>query len=74
MASSKKYLSFIFEQRSDLDEITYKSMMGKGNHYAVFIATSAVSNPFDTVFLCTKSADFEDQYAKKVLREKIGGC
>lgn len=29
MASSKEYLSFILEQLSDLDEITYKSMMGE---------------------------------------------
>ena len=29
MPSSKEYLSFILEQLSDLDEITYKSMMGE---------------------------------------------
>lgn len=29
MASSKEYLNFILEQLSDLEEITYRSMMGE---------------------------------------------
>ncbi len=29
MASSKEYLEFILEQLSDLDEITYRAMMGE---------------------------------------------
>ena len=29
MASSKEYLNFILEQLSDLDDITYRSMMGE---------------------------------------------
>ena len=29
MASSKEYLDFILEQLSDLEEISYKSMMGE---------------------------------------------
>lgn len=29
MASSKEYLQFILEQLSDLDEITYRAMMGE---------------------------------------------
>ena len=29
MASSKEYLNFISEQLSDLEEITYRSMMGE---------------------------------------------
>lgn len=29
MASSKEYLSFILEQLSELDEITYRAMMGE---------------------------------------------
>lgn len=29
MASSKEYLQFILEQLSDLDEITYRKMMGE---------------------------------------------
>ncbi len=29
MASSKEYLSFILEQLSGLDDITYKAMMGE---------------------------------------------
>ncbi len=29
MASSKEYLDYILEQLSDLDEITYRAMMGE---------------------------------------------
>ena len=29
MASSKEYLDFILEQLSDLEEISYKTMMGE---------------------------------------------
>ena len=29
MASSKDYLQFILEQLSDLEEITYRAMMGE---------------------------------------------
>ncbi len=29
MASSKEYLEFVLEQLSDLEEITYRSMMGE---------------------------------------------
>ena len=29
MASSKEYLEFILEQLSELDEITYRAMMGE---------------------------------------------
>ena len=29
MASSKNYLQFILEQLSELDEITYRAMMGE---------------------------------------------
>ena len=29
MASSKEYLNFILEQLSELEEITYKTMMGE---------------------------------------------
>lgn len=29
MASSKEYLDFTLEQLSELDEITYKTMMGE---------------------------------------------
>ena len=29
MASSKNYLQFVLEQLSELDEITYRTMMGE---------------------------------------------
>ena len=33
MASSKEYLHFILEQLSDLDDISYRSMMGEYIRY-----------------------------------------
>ena len=29
MASSKEYLDFIFEQLSELDDVSYRAMMGE---------------------------------------------
>ena len=38
MASSKEYLHFILEQLSDLDDISYRSMMGE---YILYIAVKS---------------------------------
>ena len=42
MASSKEYLQFILEQLSDLEEITYRAMMGEFIIY--YRGTSKISN------------------------------
>lgn len=44
MASSKEYLSFILEQLSDLDDITYKSMMGE---YIIYYRGKIVGGIYD---------------------------
>ena len=48
MASSKEYLNFISEQLSDLEEITYRSMMGE---YIVYYRGKIVGGIYDDRFL-----------------------
>ena len=55
MASSKEYLYFILEQLSELDEITYRAMMGE---YIVYYRGKIVGGVYDNRLLVkpTKSA------------------
>ena len=55
MASSKEYLNFILEQLSELDEITYKRMMGE---YIIYYRGKIVGGIYDDRLLVkpTKSA------------------
>lgn len=48
MASSKEYLDFILEQLSDLQDITYKSMMGE---YILYYKGKIVGGIYDDRFL-----------------------
>ena len=48
MASSKEYLDFILEQLSDLEKITYRSMMGE---YIVYYRGKIVGGIYDDRFL-----------------------
>lgn len=48
MASSKEYLDYILEQLSELDEITYKAMMGE---YIIFYRGKIVGGVYDDRFL-----------------------
>ncbi|MBE7068948.1 MAG: competence protein TfoX [Ruminococcaceae bacterium] len=48
MASSKEYLDFILEQLSDLDDITYKAMMGE---YIIYYRGKIVGGIYDDRFL-----------------------
>ena len=48
MASSKKHLEFILEQLSDLEEITYKAMMGE---YIIYYHGKIVGGIYDDRFL-----------------------
>ena len=55
MSSSKEYLKFILEQLSELDEISYKTMMGE---YIIYFHRKIVGGIYDNRFLVksTKSA------------------
>ena len=48
MASSKDYLEFILEQLSELDDITYKAMMGE---YIIYYRGKIVGGIYDDRFL-----------------------
>lgn len=48
MASSKEYLDFILEQLSDLEEISYRAMMGE---YIVYYRGKIVGGIYDDRFL-----------------------
>ena len=48
MASSKEYLDFILEQLSELEEITYRSMMGE---YIVYYRGKIIGGIYDDRFL-----------------------
>ena len=55
MASSKGFLDFILEQLSDLDDISYRAMMGE---YIIYYRGKVVGGIYDDRFLVkpTKSA------------------
>ncbi|MBR0088463.1 MAG: TfoX/Sxy family protein, partial [Clostridia bacterium] len=55
MASTKEYLEFILEQRSNLEEISYRAMMGE---YIIYYRGKVVGGIYDDRFLIkpTKSA------------------
>ena len=55
MASSKEYLAFILEQLSELDDISYRAMMGE---YIIYYRGKVVGGIYDDRFLVkpTKSA------------------
>ena len=48
MASSKEYLDFILEQLSELDEITYRGMMGE---YIIYYCGKVIGGIYDDRFL-----------------------
>ena len=48
MASSKEYLEYILEQLSDLDDISYRAMMGE---YIIYYRGKVVGGIYDDRFL-----------------------
>ena len=48
MASSKGYLDFILEQLSELDDVTYRAMMGE---YIIYYRSKVVGGIYDDRFL-----------------------
>lgn len=75
MSSSKEYLNFILEQLSELEDITYRAMMGE---YIIYYHGKIVGGIYDDRFLVKPvrsaieympNADYELPYdgAKKML-------
>ena len=48
LPSSKQYLEFVMEQLSDLDEVSYRSMMGE---YIIYYRQKIVGGIYDDRFL-----------------------
>lgn len=48
MASSKEYLDFVLEQTSELEEITYRAMMGE---YILYYRGKIIGGIYDNRFL-----------------------
>lgn len=48
MASNKKYLDFVLEQLSELEEITYRAMMGE---YIIYYRGKIIGGLYDDRFL-----------------------
>ncbi|ADC46368.1 TfoX N-terminal domain-containing protein [Methanobrevibacter ruminantium M1] len=48
MSSSKEYLEYILEQLSELDEITYRAMMGE---YIIYYRGKIIGGVYDDRFL-----------------------
>ena len=48
MASSKEYLDFVLEQLSEMDDISYKAMMGE---YIIYYRGKIVGGVYDDRFL-----------------------
>ena len=76
MASSKEYLEFVLEQLAELDEITYRVMMGE---YIIYYRGKIVGGIYDNRLLvkpvkaaisCLPDAPYEFPYdgAKPMLR------
>ena len=48
MATSKEYLNYILEQLSELDEVTYRGMMGE---YILYVRGKIIGGIYDDRFL-----------------------
>ena len=60
MASSKEYLHFILEQLSDLEDISYRSMMGE---YILYYHGKIVGGIYDDRLLCKENKICFGMYA-----------
>ena len=65
MASSKEYLTFILEQLSDLEGISYRAMMGE---YIIYYREKIVGGIYDDRLL-VKPVEFAIHYMAKVQYE-----
>lgn len=65
MASSKEYLDFILEQLSDLEEITYRAMMGE---YIIYYRGKIIGGIYDDRFL-VKPVKSATEYMENAIYE-----
>lgn len=58
MASTKEYLNFILDQLSDLEEISYRAMMGE---FIIYYRSKIVGGIYDNRFLVKPVIDYMPQ-------------
>lgn len=58
MASTKEYLNFILDQLSDLEEISYRAMMGE---FIIYYRSKIVGGIYDNRFLVKSAIDYMPQ-------------
>ena len=71
MASNKEYLDFILEQLSELNEITYRAMMGE---YIIYYRGKIIGGIYDNRFLVKNTKAATDKMAKAVLELPYEGA
>ena len=71
MASSKEYLDFILEQLSELDEITYRGMMGE---YIIYYRGKVVGGIYDDRFLVKNIKEAADMMPEATLELPYDGA
>lgn len=72
MASSKEYLNFILEQLSELEEISYRAMMGE---YIIYYRGKIMGGIYDDRFLVKpvkSTAYLVERIIIKALNERVG--
>ena len=71
MASSKEYLTFILEQLSDLDEISYRAMMGE---YIIYYKGKIVGGIYDDQLLIKPVKAAQKYMSEAVLVSPYSGA
>ena len=71
MASSKEYLAFILEQLSELEEISYRSMMGE---YILYYRGKIIGGIYDNRFLLKPVKVVMDQLGQTRLERPYEGA
>ena len=71
MASSKEYLDFVLEQLAELDDITYKAMMGE---YIIYYRGKIVGGIYDDRFLVKPVKTAKDMMPEAALELPYEGA
>lgn len=61
MASTKEYLEYVLEQLSELNDISYKAMMGK---YIIYYQGRVIGGIYDDRFLVKNTKKCKGTYAR----------
>ena len=71
MASSKEYLDFVLEQLSELDDISYRAMMGE---YIIYYRGKVVGGIYDDRFLVKNIKTAADLMPEAILELPYDGA